>query len=301
MTSFLKTSTFRKENNKPTILRKLLAEAKPVIVIGAHNGLSGRIGELEGFDAIWASSFEISTSYGLPDNSLLSFDKYLEIVRHINNAVGIPVIVDCDSGFGDIMNTIRMAYEMERVGIAGISIEDNPFPKKCSLYEGKKELATATEHANRIKAIKATVLNKDFLVIARTEALIAGYSLEEALRRAEMYYQAGADAILVHSKSKTPDQVIDFSKQWHNKIPLVCVPTMYPDVKASDLYDHGYKMVIFANHGIRASIKAMKETLRSIRKGLTTASIEQRIEPVKNIFEIVEGPLYENLFNKFTE
>lgn len=293
--SFLQSFKNSGHINKINILREKFNTGSLIRVIGAHNGLSARIGEKAGFDAIWASSFEISTTFGLPDSSLISMDKYIEIVRDINNATNIPVIVDCDSGFGSLANTAKMAYDIELAGIAGISIEDNLFPKKCSLYNSKRKLISKEDHSNRIRCIKKTVANKNFIVIARTEAFIAGYGIEDALKRAEAYRQAGADAILIHSKSETPNEIYKFAEKWKNETPLACVPTTYNNISDVNLYKKGFQIIIFANHAIRASITAMKRNLKKIMVTGKTSVIDNDIESLNGVFELVEEQILQEI------
>src|SRR5688572_3422854 len=159
-----------------------MARPGPIVIIGAHNGISAKIGEEAGFDGLWASGFEISASYAVPDANILTMAESLSAAKMMNDAVKIPVVADCDNGFGNAINVIRCVEEYERTGIAGMCIEDNIFPKRCSFYAGvKRELPPVEEHAGKIRAAKAVQRDRDFVVIARTEALIAGWGMEEAL------------------------------------------------------------------------------------------------------------------------
>jgi phosphoenolpyruvate phosphomutase len=197
-------------------------------------------------------------------------------------------VADCDNGYGNAINVIRCVEEYERAGIAAICIEDNIFPKRCSFYAGvRRELATVDEHAGKIRAAKGAQRDPDFVVIARTEALIAGWGMEEALRRGHAYAEAGADMVLVHSKSKTPEEVLGFAQRWDCPTPLVCVPTIYRDTKVSTLFEAGFKLIIFANHGLRSSIKAMTETFATLRRELYTGSVEDRVVPLTRVYEII--------------
>lgn len=270
-------------------LRELMARPGPIVIIGAHNGLSGRIGEEAGFDGLWASGFEISASYAVPDANILTMAENLDAAKMMDNATQIPVIADCDNGYGNAINVIRAIEEYERAGIAGICMEDNIFPKRCSFYAGvKRELSPVEEHAGKVRAAKATQKDKDFVVIARTEALIAGWGMEEALIRGRAYADAGADMVLIHSKSKTPDEVLTFAKLWDRpNTPLVCVPTIYESTKVEDLHKAGFKLIIFANHAIRSSIKAMTETLQTLKKEMFTGSVKDKVVPLPRVYELV--------------
>jgi phosphoenolpyruvate phosphomutase len=163
-------------------LRELMARPGPIVIMGAHNGLSGRIAEEAGFDGLWASGFEISASWAVPDANILTMAESLGAAKMMNDAVRIPTVADCDNGFGNAINVVRCVEEYERAGIAAICIEDNVFPKRCSFYAGvRRELSDVEEHAAKVRAAKATQKDRDFMVIARTEALIAGWGMEEAL------------------------------------------------------------------------------------------------------------------------
>lgn len=275
--------------SKASKLRELMARPGPIVIIGAHNGLSGKIGEEAGFDGLWASGFEISASYAVPDANILTMAESLSAAKMMNDVTGVPVIADCDNGFGNAINVIRCVEEYERAGIAGICMEDNIFPKRCSFYAGvKRELSSIDEHAGKIRAAKAAQRDRDFVVIARTEALIAGWGMEEALLRGRAYADAGADMVLVHSKSKTPDEVLSFAKQWDRpSTPLVCVPTIYKTTKVETLHEAGFKLIIFANHAVRSSIKAMTETLQTLKREMYTGSVEDKVVPLTRVYELV--------------
>lgn len=269
-------------------LRAALEQPRPVLVAGAHNPLSARLVEEAGFDAVWASGFEISASQGVPDANILTFSENLEVARGIARAVGIPVIADCDSGFGNAVNVIRMVREYEEAGVAGICLEDNIFPKRCSFYSGsRRELVSPEEHAGKIRAAKAAQRDRDTFIIARTEALIAGWGQAEALHRARLYADAGADGILIHSKAKSLDELAEVSRQWDRNTPLVVVPTIFPQASAGDCYAAGFKVVIFANHGLRSAIRAMQETLSALRRTERIADVESRLVPLEEVYRLV--------------
>jgi phosphoenolpyruvate phosphomutase len=273
--------------SKGAALRRLLASPAPIVIAGAHDGLTARLVEEAGFDGVWASGFEISASHGVPDASILTMTETLNASRVMAEAVTIPVIADCDTGFGNSINAIRTVEAFEAAGMAGLCIEDNVFPKRCSFYPGVKRLLTdVDEQALKIRAaIKAG--SEDFVVIARTEALIAGWGLDEALTRGRAYADAGADAVLIHSAQSTLDDVAKFADQWDRLTPLVCVPTTYKTATVDELARRGFKMVIFANHGLRASIRAVQETLATIRRVQNAASVDDRIVPLSEVYRLV--------------
>src|SRR5262250_2629250 len=209
-------------------LLELFGRPGVVLAGGAHDALSARLVEEAGFDAIWASGFGISAVQALPDANILTLTETLEAVRRICDAVSVPVVADCDNGYGNAINVMRTAAEFERAGAAGICIEDNDFPKRCSFYAGvRRDLVPMEEHARKVEAAVAARRDRGFVVIARTEALIAGLGMEEALGRARAYARAGADAILVHSKASEFDELHDFARAWDRPVPLVAVPTTY--------------------------------------------------------------------------
>src|SRR5580765_1988418 len=271
--------------------RTLLRGPKIVLAAGAHDALSAKLAEEAGFDAIWASGFGISAVQAVPDANNLTLTETLDAVRRMADAVEIPVIADCDNGYGNAINVMRTAAEFERAGAAGICIEDNEFPKRCSFYAGvRRDLVGVEEHARKVQAATAARQDPGFLVIARTEALIVGLGLQEALTRARAYADAGADAVLIHSKSSKFDELRAFAAAWDRPTPLVAVPTTYGGVTATELSAAGFRMAIFANQALRAAIVAMRETLAEIRRTGRAASVEDRIASLEDVYALVGVP-----------
>jgi len=271
--------------------RSLLRGPNIVLAAGAHDALSAKLAEEAGFDAIWASGFGISAVQAVPDANILTLTETLDAVRRIVDAVGAPVIADCDNGYGNAINVMRTVAEFERAGAAGICIEDNDFPKRCSFYAGvRRELVPVGEHARKIEAATAARRDPGFLIIARTEALIAGLGLEDALRRARAYAAAGADAVLVHSKSPDFNELYAFSAAWDGTVPLVAVPTTYAGVGTARLQEAGFRMAIFANQALRAAIVAMREVLRELRRSGRAATVEDRIARLEDVYALVGVP-----------
>ena len=286
---------------KAAKLRALLRQPGIVIAVGAHDALSARLIEAAGFPAAWASSFTVSAAQrAMPDVNLLTMTENLEVARHINDAVTLPVIADCDNGYGNAINVIRTVEEYEKAGIAGISIEDNVFPKRCSLYPGvRRELATVEEHAGKIRAAKRAQRDPDFVVIARTEALIAGWGMVEALKRARAYADAGADMILMHSKAPTAAEVLGFMQRWDRDTPIVVVPTLYPSVRLEELEAAGIKLVIFANQVLRGAVKGMREALAVLaqtRNLEAAAPYTVSLEEIYRLVGVSEFKAYEAEF-----
>jgi phosphoenolpyruvate phosphomutase len=271
------------------LLRELLRRPGAVVAVGAHDALSARLIERAGFDAVWASGFAISAAqFALPDANILTMTENLEIIRQMSRATTLPIIADIDNGYGNAVNVMRTITEYEAAGVAAISIEDNIFPKRCSFYSGvQRELVSIEEHCGKIRAAKRAQRSADFMVIARTEALIAGWGMEEALQRATAYADAGADAILIHSKAPTAVEVSEFARRWSGHIPLVVVPTTYASTPLQALEAAGFKMVIFANHPVRAAITAMKQTLALLRREGTASLLDPHIASLEEVYDLV--------------
>ena len=268
---------------------RLQDRTHPVIAAGAHDALSAKLIEEAGFDAIWVSSFGMSAAQKCqPDANVLTMTEALEISKNVVAAVAIPVIADCDTGYGDAINVMRTTTEFEQAGVAGISLEDNLFPKRCSLYPGARpDIAPMEEMVGRVKAAKHAQRTADFVVIARTEALIAGLGLEEAERRANAYAEAGADAILVHSKAGAADEVLAFAGRWSRPVPLVVVPTMFPQATTAELHRAGFQLIIFANHALRAAIRAMGDALQTLKARGTASAVADTIVPLSEVYRLV--------------
>jgi len=275
--------------SKNGILRKKLESNSIVKVGGAFDAMSAKLVETSGFDAIWAGSFAISATHALPDASILTMTEFFDAASSMASACEIPVIADCDTGYGGPSNVTHMVKKYENAGISSICIEDKIFPKQNSLLEGaKNDLLSEKEFVAKILSAKQARNDKDFLIIARVEALISGAGMNEALKRATAYENAGADAILIHSKQKTPDEIFEFADSWKGSVPIVVVPTTYDNVKISELSLHNIKMIIFANQTLRASHLAMTKLLREMVDTEHISTIEQEISTMQDIFNLQE-------------
>jgi phosphoenolpyruvate phosphomutase len=271
---------------KTTVLRDLLTGPSLARIIGAHSPLSARLAAEAQFDAVWASGLEISAVAGVPDANILSMSQVLQSAADIAAAVPVPVLADCDSGFGNVNNVVDMVHRYERAGIAGVCIEDKQFPKLNSFVSGNHDLTPVHDFVTKIIAATQTREDPDFVVVARIEALIAGAGMTEALRRAEAYTAAGADALLIHSKKSGPDEVYEFRELFDGPIPLIVVPTTYNTVTTKDLQAAGFGAVIYANHALRGAIEAMQQVLAQIHQDGTTQYVESRIAPLKQVFDL---------------
>ena len=277
--------------SKARRLRDFLDGSRPAVALGAHDGLSAKLIAEAGFDAIWASGFGISATHAVPDANVLTMSETLEATRMMVYASRIPVVADCDSGYGNAINVIRTVREFSREGAAGICLEDNDFPKRCSFYGGvRRSLVTIQEHAEKIRAAHEARVDADFVIIARTEAFIAGEGLDLALERAHAYADAGADAILVHSKATDSAEIRAFAERWQHRLPLVAVPTTYASVSLDELQEYGVRLVIFANQLLRSAIRAMRDALIRLREDPRPAAVDDAIVPLSEVYELVGLP-----------
>ena len=271
------------------ILQKKLHQDSIVKVGGAFDAMSAKLVENAGFDAVWAGSFAISATHALPDASILTMTEFLNASSIMANACNIPIIADCDTGFGGPSNVTHMVRKYESAGISSICIEDKIFPKQNSLLEnGQNDLLSEKEFVAKILAANEAKNSKDFLIIARIEALISGLGMKEALKRADAYEKAGADAILIHSKQKNPDEIFEFADSWKGNTPIVVIPTTYDSVKLSDIYEHKIKMVIYANQTLRAAYDAMESLLKEMVITEKISDIKQKMSSMNEIFDLQE-------------
>jgi phosphoenolpyruvate phosphomutase len=276
-------------------LRTLLSQPEIARLIGARDGLTARIAEETGFDGLWVSSFELSATFGLPDISLLGMTDYLAAAVAINECASIPVLADCDTGFGGRANIAHLVKRYESAGIAGVCIEDKTFPKRNSFLSGGQVLENAEEFAARIGIAKSAQVGEDFVVVARSESFIAGMGIDETMRRAHMYADMGADAVMVHSRKRGPEEIIEFLGRWRHRLPVIVVPTTYPSWTETEAEQHGVSMVIYANYGLRASVRAIREAMLSVIAHGAAAPLERSIASVAEIFDLVGMSRWEAL------
>ncbi|MGH8583928.1 MAG: phosphoenolpyruvate mutase [Gammaproteobacteria bacterium] len=274
-------------SSKAAALRRLLESTRLDFLMEAHNGLSARIVEEAGFSGIWASGLALSAQYGVRDNNEASWTQIVEMLEFMSDATRIPILLDGDTGYGNFNNLRRLVKKLEPRGIAGVCIEDKLFPKTNSFIAGERQpLADVDEFTGKIKAGKDSQNDADFCIVARVEALIAGWGLSEALRRAECYRSAGADAILIHSKRSRPDEILAFAREWAGRAPLVIVPTKYYSTPVEVYRKAGINLAIWANHMLRAAVEAMQRLAKAIREQETTVHVEDRIAPVEEVFRL---------------
>ena len=271
------------------ILRKKLEGNSIIKVGGAFDAMSAKLVENSGFDAVWAGSFAISAVHALPDASILTMTEFFDVASNMSSTCDIPIIADCDTGYGGPSNVHYMTQKYEKAGISSICIEDKTFPKQNSLLEnGKNDLLSEKEFVAKILAAKEARSNRNFIIIARVEALISGAGMKEAIKRANAYEHAGADAILIHSKQKTPDEIFEFTDSWKGSAPIVVVPTTYDSVKISELEAHKIKMVIYANQTLRVAHMAMSRLLKEMINADHISDVKDKMSTMQDIFSLQE-------------
>lgn len=268
------------------MLRELLVQKELGFIMEVHNALSARLATDAGFNALWASSLTLSATMGLRDANELSWSDVLSLVDPILEFVNTPLLVDADSGYGDFNIFGRFVSKASKRGVAGVCIEDKAFPKRNSFANTTHELAEISEFCGKIMAAKDSQSHDKFCVIARTEALVAGAGLSEALERAARYEAAGADALFVHSKQKTAFEIEAFCASWQGSIPLLIAPTTYAGTPTDTFRRLGISAVIWANHGLRASIQAMQGAYEELATTQSAHGLDQSITSVTELLEL---------------
>jgi phosphoenolpyruvate phosphomutase len=287
--------------NRVSRLKRLINSKDIVRILESHNSLTGLLIEkisliknkktIE-FDGMWSSSLTDSATRGLPDNSSLSFSARVSSLNDIMNVTTKPVVFDADNG-GQIEHLPFLVRSLERSGASAIIMEDKIGLKKNSLFKDQRGTKQDKPElfAKKIKKICNSRQSNDFMVIARIESFIVGKGLADALKRAEVYSKAGADAILIHSKEKTPSEIFSFAKEFRkskNFIPLVSVPSTYSKVYERDLIKNGFKLVIYANQLLRAAYPAMQNTAMTILKNRRAFEADKKIIPIKQIINLIK-------------
>jgi methylisocitrate lyase len=276
-----------KGQKRTTILRELLKAEDILLIPGCFNALSARLIEQAGFKAIYISGAGVASNFlGYPDIGLVTMSEILENARNIVQVTSLPVICDIDTGFGNAINVIRTIREFENAGIAGVQIEDQVMPKKCGHTEGKL-LISEEEMVQKIKAAVDARKDKDFILIARTDA-IAVHGLEDALKRAKLYQQAGADVIFVEAP-----RTVEEMRRIAQTISAPLLANMVegggktPILPMRKLKEIGYKIVIYPGSAWMASIKAMQEVLKVLKEDGTTTRFAPRMVSFQEMFDLV--------------
>ena len=273
---------------------------------GVYDGLSALVAAEAKYDFLWVSSFCLSACQGLPDVGLLQSQTVCDLIRLISSRVPLPVVVDLETGFGDLVKVHHLAGLVQAAGASAIVIEDNDSSKRSSLYDGySRTLADPVEHANRVRACRLAVDagSRSCKVIARTEALVAGYSVEEAYGRLEQYLDAGADGIFIQSRSSDGIDVIKLLELWDRRSPVLLSPTCYPKVPVELLFKSGASHIIHANQGLRAAHMALQRVFSAMRESSRIPDVATSLSTVAAIAELVGEPnvrLLENDIRAFS-
>ena len=228
----------------------------------------------------------MSAALGVRDNNEASWTQIMDVLEFMVDATRVPILVDGDTGWGNFNNMRRAVTKLCQRGVAGICIEDKLFPKTNSFLGENQPLADIDEFCGKIKAGKDSQLDDSFSIVARLEAFIAGHGLAEALKRAEAYHAAGADALLVHSKLSTAEEIQSFAAEWGGRCPIVIVPTKYFRTPTDDFRKAGISVAIWANHNLRAAITTMRETSAQIFREESLAGVDGNMVLVKEVFEL---------------
>lgn len=268
-------------------LKELLNEPASLLrLAGAHNALSAKLVESAGFDGVWASSLEISAAAGVADDEQVTGSWVLPAVKQMSAVVDCPIVVDCASA-PPLSEMESFVSSMEMAGATGLCFEDARTPKINSLRKGLHRLVPSDEFCRRIVAAVQGRTNPNTCIVARVESLIAGTGQNDAQERAAAYADAGADAILIHSKSPTPEEVLSFVAAWRRSEPLVIVPSTYGSLTLNNVRPGGkVRMVIYANQGLRAATAAMQQMFAHLLNDETTSSVEHSLTPLADLFAL---------------
>lgn len=275
------------KKQKYNYLRDLIDSDNLTFLMEAHDALSAAVAERAGFKGLWASGLSMASALGFRDANEASWSQLVDVVERMADATDIPILVDGDSGFGNFNNARLAALKLSQRGAAGICLDDKGFPKMNSFVGDRHPLAEITEFCGRLKAVKDTVPKREFVLVARIEALIAGHGQGEALARAHAYADVGADAILIHSRQSVAEEILDFARVWQNRLPVVIVPTKYHRTPVSAYREAGISTVIWANHNMRASVAAMRAVCGRILAEESISGIESEVASLDEVFGLL--------------
>ncbi len=279
-------------------LRQLLTRDPFLIAPGAYDGLTARLVELAGFSVVYATGAGISNSQlALADVGLITMSEMLDQVRKMTGAVKIPVICDVDTGYGNAVNLYRTVQEFIRAGAAAVQIEDQVIPKKCGHFEGK-QLIPFGESVQKIRAAVEARGQHELMIIARTDA-IAVEGLDEALRRARAYHDAGADALFVEAP-RTRDELVEIGRLPGVKVANMVEGGRTPIVPAATLAEMGFKIAIYANLVLRSSVKAIQASLEHLRTNGDTNAIVDRMITMDERTRVTQREFLDSLEKRFT-
>ncbi len=283
--------------NAPEKLKKLLKKNEIIKTPGVFNALTGMIAKKEGFRALYVSGASFSASQGLPDLGYFSVENLASYVRNLYRAVDLPIIVDADTGFGKAMHLPHTIMELEEAGAAAIQIEDQDLPKKCGHLESKKLISTQ-DMCQKVRAAKKT--RKNLLIVARTDA----YSLlgiDEAVKRANAYIEAGCDIVFPESLD-TKEAFCEFSKRV--SIPLLANMTEFgktPYYTAEMFQQWGYQIVIYPVTTLRVAMKAAEQVLQLIQEEGTQQNLIKNMQTRKELYDLLDYDGYGIFDNSVAE
>lgn len=297
-------SEYKAPDFRRSQLRKMLKLKPYISVMEASNGITGLIVEnvkvldektsfYKEYDAMWVSSLCDSTFKGKPDIELVDLTSRINTINEIMEVTTKPIILDGDTG-GKKEHFVFNVKTLERIGVSAIIIEDKTGLKKNSLFgtDVKQTLEDPLEFAEKIRAGKNALMTKDFLIFARLESLIAGYGVDDAMKRAKIYIEAGADGVMIHSKDKSGEDIIEFItkfRAYSKDIPIIVVPTTYNHLTEKELGDYGANIIIHANHLLRSAYPAMVKTAETILKNGRSKEADQYCMPIKQILNLIPG------------
>ena len=282
-------------------LKQLLSIRSVVKALEVHNGLTGLIAEktvvehngmFDQFDAMWISSLCDSTAKGKPDIELVDMTSRFRTIEDVTEVTTKPIIFDGDTG-GLAEHFVYTVRSLERMGVSAVIIEDKIGLKKNSLFgTDVKQTQDSIDHfCEKISVGKKAQLTDDFMIIARIESLILEKGIDDALERADAYVHAGADALMIHSRKKTPDEILEFCDKFRKKndsTPLVVVPTSYNVITEEELAEHGVNIVIYANQLTRSAFPAMENTAKSILTNHRSYECDKDLMPIKDIISLID-------------
>lgn len=282
-------------------LRQLLSLTPIVKAMEAHSGLTGLIvektvvereGRLDQFDAMWISSLCDSTAKGKPDIELVDMTSRFRTIDDITEVTTKPIIFDGDTG-GLTEHFVYTVRSLEKMGVSAVIIEDKKGLKKNSLFgtEVKQTQATIEEMSAKIAAGKKAQLTDDFMIIARIESLILEQGMEDALARAHAFVAAGADGIMIHSRKKEPDEILEFCDKFradNKETPIVVVPSSFNVITEEELAAHGVNIVIYANQLTRSAFPAMQKTAEDILRYHRAKEVDDRLMKIKDIITLID-------------
>ena len=282
-----------------TTLRKMLEGPEIIVLPGAYDALSARLAEQAGFDAVFTTGFGFAAAaLGAPDYGLMTMSEIMERTRHITRAVSIPLVADMDTGYGNELNVIRTIQECVEAGVAGVILEDQQWPKKCGHFDGKRVIP-AEDHASKLKAAVHARGSDDLVIIARTDSR-APLGFDEAVRRGNLYRDAGADVVFVEAPqsmeelsgivAKVPDAPLFANMIEGGKTPFL---------SSAELQALGFKMVVYPLSALFTAARSIGNVYRALKEEKTTARLQEGMVSFSDFENVVGVPHYKEIERKF--